>query len=123
VEDRSQAGMRAAYSQDLAALRTGRAVAAAPAFAHARTDLARAYRQDGRLEAAREELRRVLKEVPSLEGAWLAYGDVLVDLEKYVDAKFAFEQARLLDPHRQRIEEATAALVAGDRQRAEEVNL
>jgi tetratricopeptide (TPR) repeat protein len=163
VEDRSQAGLRAAYSQALAALRTGRAataerqlraiqaaapgevnslrllglallaqgkikpaietleraVAAAPEFPQARTDLARAYRQDGRLDAAREELRRVLKEAPSLDGAWLAYGDVLVDLEKYVDARFAFEQGRLLDPHRHRIEEATAALVAGNRQSAE----
>ena len=98
-----------------------RIVVAAPDFAYARTDLARAYRQDGRLTAAREKLRRALKEAPSLDAAWLAYGDVLVDLEKYADARFAFEQARLLDPHRQRIEEATAALVAGDGQSAESI--
>ena len=165
MENPSQAGLRAAYGQALATLRTGRAataerqlraiqaaapgelnslhllgvallvqgkvrpaietleriVVAAPDFAYARTDLARAYRQDGRLTAAREELRRVLKEAPSLDAAWLAYGDVLVDLEKYADARFAFEQARLLDPHRQRIEEATAALVAGDGQSAESI--
>jgi tetratricopeptide (TPR) repeat protein len=96
-----------------------RAVAAAPGFAHARTDLARAYRSNGRLQAAREELRRVLKEAPALDLAWLAYGDVLVDLEKYQDAKFAYERARLADPHRLRIEEATAALVAEDRKTAE----
>ena len=163
MEDRSQAALRAAYSEALAALRMGRAetaerqlraiqaaspgeinslhllglalltqgkvrpaietleraVAAAPAFARARVDLARAYREDGRLDAARQELRRVLKEAPSLDAAWLAYGDVLVDLEKYADAKFAFEQARLLDPQRQRIEEATASFVAGDGQAAE----
>lgn len=165
MEDRSQAGLRAAYGQALAALRMGRAESAerqlraiqaaapgevnslrllgaallaqgkvqsaietleravntAPNFAHARTDLARAYREDGRLDAARQELRRVLKEAPALDGAWLAYGDVLVDLEKYVDAKYAFEQARLLDPHRHRIEEGTAALVAEDRQSAETI--
>jgi tetratricopeptide (TPR) repeat protein len=165
VEDRSQAALRAAYSEALAALRMGRAesaerqlraiqaaspdeinslhllglalltqgkvtpaierleraVAAAPAFARARVDLARAYREDGRLDAARQELRRVLKEAPSLDAAWIAYGDVLVDLEKYADAKFAFEQARLLDPQRQRIEEATASFVAGDGQSAEGV--
>jgi tetratricopeptide (TPR) repeat protein len=98
-----------------------RAVAAAPEFALARTDLARAYREVGRPEDARRELQRVLKQAPALEAAWLAYGDVLVDLEKYADAKFAFEQARLLDPHCARIEKATAAFVAGDRQSAENV--
>lgn len=91
-----------------------RVVADAPRFLHARIDLARAYRQDGRLEAARSELRRVLKEKSSLEAAWLAYGDVLVDMGKFADARFAFEQARLLDPHRQRIEQATVALADGD---------
>ena len=165
MEDRSQAGLRAAYSEALAALRTGRAdsaerqlraiqaaapgdvnslrllgvallaqgktepavqaleraVATAPGFAHARSDLARAYRECGRLDAARRELQRVLKEAPSLESAWLAYGDVLVDLKKFADAKFAFEQARLLDPHVKRIETATAAFVAGDRQSAENI--
>ena len=96
-----------------------RAVAAAPGFAQARTDLARAYRSDGRLQAAREELRRVLKDAPGLDVAWLAYGDVLVALEKYPDARFAYERARLVDPYRVRIEEATAALVAEDRKTAE----
>ncbi len=96
-----------------------RAVAAAPDFPLARTDLARAYRCDGRLELAREQLQRVLQLAPQLDLAWLAYGDVLVDLEKYPDAKVAFERARLTDPHRLRIEEAGAALVAEDRKKAE----
>ena len=96
-------------------------VAAAPDFWQARTDLARAYRRDGRLQAAREELRRVVKAVPALEAAWRAYGDVLVDLEKYPDAKLAYERARLADPHHRRIEEATAAFVADDRKTAEEI--
>ena len=159
----SQAQMRAAYAQALAALRAGRAetaerqlraiqaaapgdvnslrllgvalldqdkvpdavdsleraVAAAPQFWHARTDLARAYRRAGRLEAAREELRRVVAAAPALEAAWLAYGDVLVDLQKYPDAKVAYERARLADPCCRRIEEATAALVADNRKAAE----
>ena len=59
------------------------------------------------------------KLAPQLDLAWLAYGDVLVDLEKYPDAKVAFERARLTDPHRLRIEEAGAALVAEDRKKAE----
>ncbi len=91
-----------------------RVVEEAPDFSHARIDLACAYRQDRRLDAARSELRRVLKANPSLERAWLAYGDVLVDMEKFADARFAFEQARLLDPQRRRLEEATAALGAAD---------
>jgi tetratricopeptide (TPR) repeat protein len=91
-----------------------RVVAGAPAFLHARIDRARAYRQAGRLEAARAELRAVLKEKPALEPAWVAYGDVLVEMERFADARFAFEQARLLDPHRQRIEEATATLAGTD---------
>ncbi len=163
MDERSQAGLRAAYASALTALREGRAetaerqlrsiqaampgevnslrllglallaqdklapsvetlervVAAAPNFAQARADLARAYRQDGRFEQAREELRRVVQSAPALSVAWLCYGDVLVDLGKYADAKLAYERARLADPHRQRIEEATAAFVAKDRKTAE----
>jgi tetratricopeptide (TPR) repeat protein len=96
-----------------------RVVAAAPNFWHARTDLARAYRGGGRLDAAREELRAVVAAAPGLDAAWLAYGDVLVDLEQYPDARVAYERARLTDPQRQRIEEATAAIVAEDRKSAE----
>jgi tetratricopeptide (TPR) repeat protein len=165
VADRSQAELRAAYGQALAALRTGRAataerqlraiqarapgdvnsmrllgvalldqnkmaaaietlesaVSAAPQFWQARTDLARAYRGAGRLEAAREELQRVVVASPALPTAWLAYGDVLVDLQKYADARVAYERARLTDPYVHRIEEASAALVAEDRKTAESI--
>jgi len=96
-----------------------RAVAAAPQFLQARTDLARAYRGAGRLNEAREELQRVVAAAPALQSAWLAYGDVLVDLEKYPDARVAYERARQTDPELRRIEEATAALVAEDRKTAE----
>ncbi|MGB6306481.1 MAG: sulfotransferase, partial [Steroidobacteraceae bacterium] len=64
---------------------------------------------------------RVVAAAPGLEAAWLAYGDVLVDLEKYTDARFAYERARLTDPHHRRIEEASAALVAEDRKAAESI--
>src|SRR5271168_166469 len=53
-----------------------------PDFDHARVDLARAYRSDGRAARAREEVRRVLERVPHHHLAWLAYGDALVDLEQ-----------------------------------------
>jgi tetratricopeptide (TPR) repeat protein len=165
VEERSQAGLRAAYAEALAAVRAGRAqtaerqlraiqaaapgevnslgllgrallaqdkvaaaietleqaVAAAPDLLSARTDLARAYRRDGRLEAAQTQLLRVLARAPNLDVAWLAYGDVLVDLERYPEAQAAFERARLCDPHVRRIEQARAALVARDRKSAESI--
>jgi tetratricopeptide (TPR) repeat protein len=159
----AQARLRAAYSQALLALRTGRAqtaerqlrsiqeqapgevnslrllgvalldqektsdalealervVSAAPEFWAARTDLARAYRGAGRLHEARAELQRIFAAAPKLEAAWLAYGDVLVELAQYPDARLAYERARLCDPWLERIEEASAALVAKDRKSAE----
>jgi tetratricopeptide (TPR) repeat protein len=96
-----------------------RAVSAAPEFWAARTDRARAYRCAGRLQAAREELQRIVAAAPELEAAWLAYGDVLVEMEKYPDARLAYERARLCDPYAKRIEEASAALVTKDRKTAE----
>jgi len=98
-----------------------RVAAASPNFWHARADLARAYRRGGRLEQARAELQRVVAAAPTLELAWLAYGDVLVDLEKYPDARVAYDRSRACDPHARRIEEATAALVAEDRKTAESI--
>ena len=98
-----------------------RVVTAAPDFANARVDLARAYRRDGRAAQAREELRRVLEASPLHHNAWLAYGDVLVDLGQYADARIAFERARLTDPFRERVESGTAAMVAQDRKRAEAI--
>ena len=64
-----------------------RAVAIAPDFLHARTDLARAYRAAGQLDAAETQVRKVLKSAPSLAMAWLAYGYILVDQRKYPDAR------------------------------------
>jgi tetratricopeptide (TPR) repeat protein len=98
-----------------------RAVASRPNFWQARTDLARAYRAVGRREEARAELRRIVAAAPLLESAWLAYGDVLVELEKYPDAMFAYERARLADPHIRRIEEAREALSADAPKTAEAI--
>ena len=98
-----------------------RALQSAPGFTEARVDLARALRRAGRAAQAREEVRRVLEEVPHHHRAWLAYGDVLVDLGQYDDARLAFERARLTDPERARIEAATAALLEGERRRSEEL--
>ena len=98
-----------------------RVVASAPQFWAARTDLARAYRKARRVEPAREQLRRVVAAEPNLEIAWLAYGDVLVDLEKYAEARAAYEQARLVDPQCGRIDQARAAMAGGDRKTAETI--
>ena len=98
-----------------------RAVAARPNFWQARTDLARAYCAAERREEAREELKRVVAAAPMLEGAWLAYGDVLVELEKYADAKYAYECARLTDPQIRRIDQAREALSADDNKTAEAI--
>ena len=92
--------------ESLAALE--RACARAPNFAHARVDLARAYRRAGQAARAREQVRRVLESDPHHHRAWLAYGDALVDLQQYDDARIAFERARLTDPR-------TRARRAGDR--------
>jgi tetratricopeptide (TPR) repeat protein len=98
-----------------------RALASAPGFAEPRVDLARALRRAGRAADARLEVRRVLDASPHHHRAWLAYGDVLVDLGQYEDARVAFERARLTDPERQRIEDASAALARGDRRKSEEL--
>jgi tetratricopeptide (TPR) repeat protein len=92
-----------------------------PDFWHARVDLARAYRSTGRAAEARAELRQVLEAAPRHHRAWLAYGDTLVDLGQYEDARVAFERARLTDPEQRRVEQATRAMLAGDRRTPEEI--
>ncbi len=91
----------------------------ASAGPQAAVDLARAYRAAGRLEDARTRVRQVLDTQPHHEGAWLAYGDLLVDLHQYDDARTAFERARHCDPDRAHIAAATRALQADDRRGAE----
>jgi tetratricopeptide (TPR) repeat protein len=98
-----------------------RAIVSRPDFWQARTDLARAYRAAERRQEAREELKRVVAAAPLLESAWLAYGDVLVELEKYPDAKYAYECARLADPHTRRIDQAREALSVDDHKTAEAI--
>jgi tetratricopeptide (TPR) repeat protein len=98
-----------------------RVLAHAADFASARVDLARAYRRHGRAAQARTEVRRVLEREPHHHRAWLAYGDALVELGQYEDARIAFERARLTDPQRTAIEAATAALLADDRKESERI--
>ncbi len=98
-----------------------RALAVRADLLDARVDRARALTRARRLSEAREEVRRVLTADAHHHGAWLAYGDVLVELEQLEDARVAFERARLTDPCRARIEQATTALLADDRKSAENI--
>ena len=98
-----------------------RVVAAAPRFWAARTDLARAHRVAGRCDLAQRELRQVLAAAPAFEAAWRVYGDTWVDLGRYPEARGAYERARQCDPQARRIDEASAALAAEDRRRAERI--
>ena len=91
-----------------------------PDLADARVDLARAYRRAGQPERARAQVRQVLEKLPHHPLAWQAYGDVLIDLERYPDARIAFERAELIDPKRARIDAARAALAADDRKTSEQ---
>jgi tetratricopeptide (TPR) repeat protein len=93
----------------------------APEFTDARVDLARALRAEGRLADSREQVRRVLERQPRNHRGWLAYGDVLVDLGQFDDARIAFERARDTDPQRPLIEEAARALLANDRRKSEDI--
>ncbi|HEX4648382.1 MAG TPA: sulfotransferase [Steroidobacteraceae bacterium] len=98
-----------------------RSLVARPDSDDSRVDLARACRRAGQPERARAEVERVLKTSPNHHRAWLACGDALVDLGELADARTAFDRARLTDPARRQVEEATAALAAGDRRRAETI--
>jgi tetratricopeptide (TPR) repeat protein len=92
-----------------------------PQFVNARIELARALRAQGRLHDSREQVRQVLERQPHNHRGWLAYGDVLVDLGQFDDARLAFERARATDSERQLIEQASAALLANDRRGSEEI--
>ncbi|HYL71648.1 MAG TPA: sulfotransferase [Candidatus Dormibacteraeota bacterium] len=96
-------------------------IARAPELAEARVDLARAYQRSGRAADAREQVRQVLERTPHHHRAWLAYGDALVELKQYPDAQVAYERARLTDLYRERTEAATAALLAQERRKSEEI--
>jgi cytochrome c-type biogenesis protein CcmH/NrfG len=82
-------------------------------------DRARCLRACGELSSARGHVRSVLSREAQHPRAWLAYADILVDLNQMDDARIAFERARECEPQRARIEIATARLLADDREAAE----
>ena len=96
-----------------------RLIASAPDFLQARIDLARAYRAVQRADKAYTELRRVLRQDPSLHLAWLALGDVLVDLRRHADARQAFRRAYSADPESDCLVSGYAAFGRGESTAAE----
>jgi tetratricopeptide (TPR) repeat protein len=96
-----------------------RLIVVAPDFLQARIDLARAHRKVQRADRAYTELRRVLRQDPSLHLAWLALGDVLVDLRRHADARQAFRRAYAADPRREDIIKGYAAFGRGESMAAE----
>jgi tetratricopeptide (TPR) repeat protein len=96
-----------------------RLIVEAPEFLQARIDLARSYRRAQRTDSAHTELRRVLRQDPSLHLAWLALGDVLVDLRRYADARQAFLRAYSADPASGRLTRGYDAFGRGESMTAE----
>jgi tetratricopeptide (TPR) repeat protein len=91
-----------------------RLIVVAPEFLQARIDLARAYRKVQRADRSYTELRRVLRQDPSLHLAWLALGDVLVDLRRHADARQAFGKAYSTDPGSDLLTRGYAAFGRGE---------
>jgi tetratricopeptide (TPR) repeat protein len=74
------------------------AVAAAPALAAARLDLARALAAQKHVEAARAELVELVKQEPGHVGAWLALGDAQASLGLPGDSLTSYTTAARLAP-------------------------
>ncbi len=80
----------------------------------ARVDLARAYRRGGRIQAAFEQIRSVLRVSQSLAPAWWVLADILAELRRPAKAVAAFGRAQALDKYRSEIVEARGVLAAGN---------
>ena len=97
-----------------------RALANAPGFNQAALDLARAYRQAGRLDEAIECLQAVCARAAGNSEAWELLGDALVERGDLLAGRDAFRRAAAADPHRQAIAAALDALRHNRRQAAEQ---
>ncbi len=96
------------------------ALANAPGFIQAALDLARAYRQSGRLDDAIDCLQACCKQAAGSSEAWELLGDALVERGDNLAGRDAFRRAAAVDPHRQAIATALEALRHGRRQAAEQ---
>jgi tetratricopeptide (TPR) repeat protein len=98
-----------------------RLIALAPDFLPAHVDLARAYRKAQRTEEAYSQLQHVLRQNPRSPLAWLALGDVLVDIGRHPEARQAFRRAHSSDSSRDLLTEGYAAFGRGESTAAERV--
>src|SRR5277367_4570149 len=84
------------------------AIAAAPGFAHAMVDLARAYRVQGLLMKAAALLRKALEQDGALHDGWRLYGDLLANLGDFAGAREAFQKFIDTDARGRIIDEAAS---------------
>ena len=94
-------------------------MAAAPDFAHAIVDLARAYRAQGRLQSAAALLRKALGVDPTLHEGWHLLGDLLTNLGDFAAAKQAFQSFIDTDARGPILAEAALCMARDDGKRAE----
>jgi tetratricopeptide (TPR) repeat protein len=96
-------------------------IAAAPDFANAKLDLARAYRAQGRLQPAAELLRKALEQDGTLHDGWRLFGDLLVNLGDFAAAKHAFQKFIDTDAYRRVLEEAARCMGRDEAPKAEAI--
>jgi tetratricopeptide (TPR) repeat protein len=96
-------------------------IAAAPDFANAKVDLARAYRVQGRLQPAAELLRKALEQDGSLHDAWRLLGDLLVTLGEFAAAKHAYQKSIDTDGYGRILEEAAQCMSRNESPKAEAI--
>ena len=94
---------------------------AAPDFAHAMLDLARAYRVQGRLQRAAELLRKALGQDASLHEGWRLLGDLHANLGDFAAAGYAFQRFIDTDTYGPTLAEAAQCLAREDGKKAETI--
>jgi tetratricopeptide (TPR) repeat protein len=97
------------------------AIAAAPNFANAKVDLARAYRAQGRLWPAAELLRKALEQDAGMRDGWLLFGDLLVNVGDFAAAKGAYQKFIDTDPYGPILEEAARCMGQDQGRKAEAI--
>jgi tetratricopeptide (TPR) repeat protein len=95
------------------------AIKAAPDFAHAKVDLALAYRGQGMLEPALRLLREALEKDATLHDAWRSYADLLVNLGDAAAANCAYQKFIDTDPAGGILQQAALCMGRDERPQAE----
>jgi tetratricopeptide (TPR) repeat protein len=96
-------------------------ISAAPDFANAMVDLARAYRAQGRLEAAAALLRKALEQDGTLHEGWRLFGDLLANLGDFAAARHAFQKFIDTDAYGPILEDAALCMGRDEGAKAEAI--